>query len=73
MALETQDIPPSEGKGFYRILRNGKIQIKLHEMVGQREMWLCVKELTAALGSEMDLLSPFSGNHIVKITAECGI
>ena len=43
MALETQDIPPSEGKGFYRILRNGKIQIKLHEMVGQREMWLCVK------------------------------
>jgi len=35
-ALETQDIPPSEGKGFYRILRNGKIQVKLREMVGSK-------------------------------------
>lgn len=42
-------------------------------MVGSKQNVACVKELTAALGSEMDLMSPFSGNHIVKTTAECGI
>ena len=50
MALETQDIPPSEGKGFYRILRNGKIQIKLHEMVGSKRNVALCKRINSSAG-----------------------